>query len=573
MAINKLLKSSAIERCSTEDNQYVSPIFLVPKPDGSNRFILNLKNFNESIKKEHFKMEDLRTALNLLDKYDFMGRLDLKDAYHLIPIAEAHRKYLRFVFEQELFQFKVLPFGLSSAPLVFTKLCRPVANFLRERGVKLVIYLDDFLIFGASEEECRENINLTVSLLTYLGFVINWEKSELNPTRCLKFLGIIINSLDMSLELPWEKKLKIRDMANQTIKKGRLKMNDLAKLIGVLVAACPAVAYGWLYYKEMESLKWKIGGDIRSNREINLTLNAKNDLYWWLDTILTAKNKIRSDSYDFEIFTDASTTGWGATWGDQKAAGHWDVNEKKMHINFLEIKAAFMGIKCFIKGLYNKQVLLRIDNITALAYINKMGGTKHKYLNQITRELWSWCEARGHWLFAEYVASKENSADEGSRLTNIDTEWQLANFAFNKICESFGKPSIDLFASRINSKCLKYCSWERDPDAFTINSLTISWKDEFWYAFPPFALIPKVLKKIKNENSRGILVVPNWPSQCWFPVFLDLVDSHTLTFNPSSKLLLSPCRNVEHPLAPSLTLVSAIVSGRRTRKRSWERTR
>ena len=102
-------------------------------------------------------------------------------------------------------------------------------------------------------------------------------------------------------------------------------------------------------------------------------------------------------------------------------------------------------------------------------------------------------------MFAEYVASGANPADKGSRINILDTEWELASGAFQDICERFGQPSIDRFASRINHKCEKYCAWERDPDAFAINALTISWKDEFWYGFTPFSLIPRILKKIKEE--------------------------------------------------------------------------
>lgn len=84
----------------------------------------------------------------------------------------------------------------------------------------------------------------------------------------------------------------------------------------------------------------------------------------------------------------------------------------------------------------------------------------------------------------------------------------MAGYAFQKIIENFGYPTIDLFASRVNAKCVKYCSWDRDPEAFAINAFTVNWKEEFWFAFPPFSLISKVLKKIRDEGSMGILVVP-----------------------------------------------------------------
>lgn len=250
----------------------------------------------------------------------------------------------------------------------------------------------------------------------------------------------------MSLELPWEKRLKIKDMIDNLLKRKRVKIQNLAEAIGVLVAACPAVAYGWLYYKELDMIKFNALLIHHKDMEqwATLSQNAIQDLHWWRSNILTSTNKIRSFDFDMEIFSDASTTGWGAIYLNHKANGLWNAEERTMHINFLEIKAAFLALKCFAKEKYNKQILLRIDNITALAYINKMGGTRHKHLNTLTRTLWEWCIDRKIRVFAEYVASKENIADEGSRLTNIDTEWELANYAFEQnkknIWSSYHRP-------------------------------------------------------------------------------------------------------------------------------------
>ncbi|XP_031780054.1 uncharacterized protein LOC100677975 [Nasonia vitripennis] len=278
----------------------------------------------------------------------------------------------------------------------------------------------------------------------------------------------------MTLELPQEKRVKIREMIDILLKMERVKVKVIAKCIGVLVAACPAVAYGWLYYKHLELIKRNA---LRSNfkrmdKWITLSLEAKEELKWWQSQILIAKNKIRSSNFDLEIFSNASTTGWGAICGNKKANGFWNREEREIHINFLEIKAAFLALKCFAAHSLNKQILLRIDNITALAYINKMGGIKHKELHALTKVIWEWCIEREIWIFAEYIASKENIADEGSRITNVDTEWELANFAFQKIVKEFGYPSIDLFASRVNHKCKRYCSWDRDPDAQETNAPT-----------------------------------------------------------------------------------------------------
>lgn len=90
-----------------------------------------------------------------------MASIDLQDAYFLVPIAEKYKKFLCFEFNNKLYEFNCLPFGLCTAPYVFTKLLKPVAQKLRSEGLVSVIYLDDILLFGKSKELChlknREN--------------------------------------------------------------------------------------------------------------------------------------------------------------------------------------------------------------------------------------------------------------------------------------------------------------------------------------------------------------------------------------------------------------------------------
>lgn len=128
--MSRLLGIGAIELCTPITGQFVSGYFLLPKPDGSSRFILNLKKLNQFIQTDHFKQEDLRSACKLLDNDMYMGTIDLKDAYFLVPVDQTSRKYLRFSFENKLYEFTCLPFGLSTSPFIFTKLMKPVVNYL-----------------------------------------------------------------------------------------------------------------------------------------------------------------------------------------------------------------------------------------------------------------------------------------------------------------------------------------------------------------------------------------------------------------------------------------------------------
>lgn len=144
-----------------------------------------------------------------------------------------------------------------------------------------------------------------------------------------------------------------------------------------------------------------------------------------------------------------------------------------------------------------------------------------------------------------------------------ETEFEISDRAFSQIKYELGDPEIDLFASRINHKCKKYVSWRKDPFAFQIDAFTITWKNFFFYAFPPFSIISRVLKKIKKDAATGILIVPFWPTQPWYPIFNEMLIEQPLKFKPDIKLLLSTNRK-PHLLWRSLTLVAGKLSGRRS---------
>ena len=138
-----------------------------------------------------------------------MVSIDLKDAYLSVPIKEGGRKYLRFAWEERVYEFQCLPFGLSSAPRVFTKLLKPVMALLRQRGLRSMIFLDDMLLMAESRQDLERQSQEVLALLRLLGFRINWGKSQLLPTHKLVYLGLTIDTTLMTLTLPEEKVLKI----------------------------------------------------------------------------------------------------------------------------------------------------------------------------------------------------------------------------------------------------------------------------------------------------------------------------------------------------------------------------
>lgn len=173
----------------------------------------------------------------------------------------------------------------------------------------------------------------------------------------------------------------------------------------MLSAACPAVEYGWLYTKIMESNKTaalKISNE-NYNECLSITMEMISDLEWWSSHIQRSYCTIKQFNFKLEIFSDSSRSGWGVVCNDIKSHGHWTEKDKSFHINYFELLAAFIGLKIFASKLEYCEVLLRIDNTTAIAYINKMGGTRYPHLNNLAREIWQWCERKHIWVYASYI--------------------------------------------------------------------------------------------------------------------------------------------------------------------------
>lgn len=561
-AVHSLMSIGAVSECESSPDQYVSRVFTVPKPNGKTRFILNLKGLNKFINTQHFKLEDIRTALKLISKDCYVATLDLKDAYFLIKVHPNSRKYLRFFFNDKLYEFNVVPFGLCTSPFIFTKLMKPVVKLLRACGYLSSVYLDDFFLTGYTYQECLQNIEITRKLLESLGFIINYEKSILIPSQSCKYLGYVVDTHKWQLSLPAEKRARIKDELVKIKKLKRCKIRQFAQLIGLLVSACPAIEYGLLYTKELERCKFlNLKDNDNYDKYMSLPSNLLPDINWWLGAIDHSVHRIRDDNFILEIYSDASTTGWGAACGEQTASGQWSHTEKLLHINQLELIAAFFALKIFAKDYSNCQILLRIDNTTAVSYINRMGGVQYPHLTRVTKDIWQWCESRKILVVASYIKSQDNStADRESRRTHPDVEWELSHSGFEKILKHLLTPEIDLFANRINKKCDIFVSWHRDPEAFAIDAFTLDWSNHLFYAFPPVAVILKCLRKIISDKAQGIMVIPRWPSQPWYPLFMRLLSSDLVELNSEDVFIPdSSNRNIQ----ASTTLVAGILSGRR----------
>lgn len=562
--IDKYISTGAIVVSEEEENQFISSVFSVPKSDGNFRLVINLKNLNEFVHAPHFKMEDYRTASCLLRQGCYMAVLDVKEAYHMIPVNKEDHKFLKFRWDSKLYKFTCIPFGLNVAPYLYTKIMKPVLSTLRGRGYESVSFLDDSLLIGDTESVVNSSVLATLELYKALGIRVNFEKSKLVPSQNVRFLGFMFNSNDMTLSLPLEKRDKIRRLCTQSLEKNHIRLLQLAELLGVLTSACPAVKYGQIHTRALEQCK--IAG-LQANRMsysglVSLPTKCKEDLLWWLNNINTGFNHLKRDHYDLRLTTDASRTGWGSERDGVISRGNWSLEERSYHINALELLAIQYGLLALAK-VTNSNILVRSDSTTAISYINRYGGCRSSSCHMIADRVWKWCEDNNNVIFATYINTKRNIvADYLSRQKTDESDFMIGKRYFKEICDRFGQPSFDLFASYRTNQLPDYASFYPDPYAKNVDSFTMVW-NFYFYAFPPFNMISRVLHKVLQEKAKGILVVPAWDTQPWYPLFKKMTVSSMITFKKSKGLLFCPYQNRSHPMSKRVNLHVAVVDGNR----------
>jgi hypothetical protein len=563
--VAKLLKIGVIEQTVRQTGDIVSPVFLVNKPDGSYRMILNLKEFNKSVEYQHFKMDNLTSATQMMKKGCFMASVDLRHAYYSVPVAQEHRKFLKFTWRGQLYQYTCFPNGLCNCPRFFTKLLKPVYATLRAKGHLSTAFIDDCYLQGQSFNDCKSNVNDTVKLFQSLGFVVHEDKSVLTPCQKLKYLGFWLNSKDMTVTLSNDKTEKLKAACHSIRSKSKCTIRELAQVIGQIVAAFPAVLWGPLYFRELERVKSQAlklhKGEFES--VISLSIKARAELDWWLANIDQSFFPLEKTKPDVEITTDASTAGWGAVYLAIETGGRWSSHEKSLHINCLELIAIEYALKSFADKLSGKHVKVLTDNICAVTYLRNMGGSRSPESNKIANKIWQWCRSKNIWLTVSHIPGKLNiEADVKSRHFNDNTEWQLNTGTFERVTFTLGMPEIDLFASRLNYQFKPFVSWGPDPLSVAVDAYTLTWSKWFSYAFPPFSQILKVLTKVERDQADMLIIVPHWTTAVWYPVFLRLLTRKPVLLPRGMHQLQLDHSHAPHPLHKKLQLVAACISGK-----------
>ena len=135
-------------------------------------------------------MSTIQDVMCSVNRGAFGTTIDLEDTFYHVPLHKVSRRYTRFMLDGRIWQFTCLPMGLTSSPRVFTELTKTLMRYQRKRGMIVIIYLDDLLILSGSEKMSKKNTQVVQALLSQLGFLINYEKSNTSPQQRFLYLGL-----------------------------------------------------------------------------------------------------------------------------------------------------------------------------------------------------------------------------------------------------------------------------------------------------------------------------------------------------------------------------------------------
>ncbi len=499
-----------------ESHFYINHIFPVPKSNGKFRLILDLKQLNLSVKTPKFSLPTIKQILPSIYQDTWMCSLDLKNAYYHLPIHKEHRKYLVFRVDQKLFQFNVLPFGLTSAPYLFTRMLKPVVNRLNDQFQTVIVYLDDFLLLAKG---CRifQTRDHTLNFLANLGFIIG-TKSQLCPSQEIIFLGVGINSRTLSTFLPKAKQQQIQSLAGTILASKTVSRRTLESMSGLLNWCAPVVPRAapllWTFIRLMNA---KFSASHRDRlrplpngiRRVLIKIQRFN---WDRSLSFCTREKT------LIIYTDASDAGWGAQVGREQLQGLWNSDMQSLSINRRELEAIRLALFTTTQSLFKRHLLIHSDNLTAILCLRKKGSPRVQAITTLVSRIWEIVyKAQASVRFTFIPGNLNAIADALSRTKPVNSEWQLNPLIFKSLTELWFLPQIDLFATEENNQVPLFAS--PLPSDSLHNGLGINWAQwDKLYAFPPIALIPEVLLKFKNTPGKRelILVLPHWANKTWF---------------------------------------------------------
>ncbi|KAI5644926.1 reverse transcriptase (RNA-dependent DNA polymerase) domain-containing protein [Phthorimaea operculella] len=559
--IKKLKEQGVLEKPPIENPGFHSKMFLVKKPDGSSRPIFDLRGLNQHVKEKHFHLISQTEVTEFIQRRDWLVKIDLNQAYFQVPISQAHRRFLRVIYEQEILQLTALPFGLSSAPRTFAALTNWVAEQLRARGVRIIVYLDDFLLAHQEKSILASHVSETVKFLLDLGWHVNFKKSVMEPTQELEYLGLLWNTANNCKSLPAKKVEKIERLITEIKQKEMCSLKQMQCLLGCLNFANITTPRGRIHCRYAQRFL-KTFKQKRPRLKKKLPAQVCQELDWWLVAIKNSTVALHCRPVTHFLTTDAADVGWGAQLNEVYLSGSWTAQQRRWHSNLKEMYAVYGAISSQKDSLQGAHIHIQSDNRTLVAYVRHEGGTRSLALLELTTRLMELTEQLEITLTATYLPGRYNGiADRLSRNRPVP-EWHLLPQASAALFKIWGVPDVDLFASKRSAVVRPYVTWDKgDKNALFCDAFSQRWQFRLAWVFPPPNLMPRVLNHLNSAEGKFIVIAPNWTQCSWLPDLKSRALEEPIVIPALHKNLLDLTTGMNPPQIDNLQLLAWKIGG------------
>lgn len=522
----------------------VSPITIEPtKP----RLCINLRYLNSWMKDTPFKLDTLVDIPKVVDRGAFLTSLDDKSSYDHVKITDRSRQLVGLAFQGWYMVYTTIPFGWKNSAFVYQSVNRQPMSYLRGLSVVGFVYIDDRLLEKCRQkwvEDAFEQAKLAIVkaclLLIQLGFTLALKKSILVPTQIIRFLGMLVDTVRQAFMVPDDKKEKLRMLRENILAQEAVSVQTLQRFQGKCVSLLLAVPGAKLYIREMAMA---IGGAQSENLEVKISDALKEEIGHWrfLDDWEGFLPWRDERHMRVEVYTDSSNYKWGGVVEDQgvrrEVGDYWPSQDCGLPIMVLEAKALLRVLQSFRRKLRNCRVDAGVDNL-ALMHSWEKEGSKSRELNEALKQIFLFTLEENVVLKLTYVQSKENVADAPSREIR-KSDCMLSAGGWKTVQDAFGGRTgheFDLMALDSNAMVtreglpLPHYTPYPTPGSSGVNifSQRLS-RAVLYYVFPPFSLIPSVLRYVEAQQATVTIVVPKPnPLPVWFPKLVGMAKGAVL---------------------------------------------
>lgn len=491
------------------------------------RVVYDYKHTNSFLINASCKYETLYDLADTLRPKDALLSRDIKDAYHHLLVREHHRTILAFRALGRVFIPHTMPFGVRLAPRIWSKVCRPVVQGLRERGFRMMAYVDDFGgapptkgTGPASSAQAVARFKTVSDLLDRLGLQMHPVKGVRHGPTSMSLLGHVINTSTGLFTLPADRVANIVNQARTlslraTAHNRWANFRALRRFCGNAVSSTLSAPTPRFHLRSLfNALKFKhpTSGDTRLGHQ------ALRDLRWWLDLEAHAVGgrPIWPGTATMQMDADASGMGWGAVLGEMvENRGYHGTLRSGLHINVLELGAVTLAIESFRSYILHGTILkLRTDSMVARGIIHAQSSRSVTLMDEY-RRVHTLCSGLDIELCFEHVSSAlSERADRLSR-ENDTTDWTINPTIYANLNGRYGPHTVDLFATELHTRCTRFYCRRPSPGALGVNALVQDWSDENSWANPPFHLLGPVVTCIFLTSATVTLIAPAWRAQAW----------------------------------------------------------